>query len=129
MKTQRVPCLTCGDTFSSAKTLKGHILKVHKKIGMFSCDMCDKEFGKKFNLVRHKDSHLRDQAARESERLTFGQTMQGDRRLGESSHTFEEHEEVDVPDNVSQGEFLEDQSHNKEEVIKRTSLGSHLECL
>ena len=121
VKTQRVPCLTCGDTFSSAKTLKGHILKVHKKIGMFSCDICDKEFGKKFNLVRHKDSHLRDQATRESERLTLGQTMQGDRRLDVSSHTFREHEEVEVPDNVSQGEFLEDQGHNKEEVIKKSS--------
>ena len=70
---QRVRCLTCNETFATEKTLKKHILVVHKNSEQQECEFCDKKFANKFNLKRHKDTHLRDQAVKEMDRANFRQ--------------------------------------------------------
>ena len=69
----RVRCLTCNDTFSTVKILKGHIIGVHKGSKPYQCKYCDKKFARKFNLTRHMDTHLRDRVMREMDRLTHRQ--------------------------------------------------------
>ena len=44
---------------------------VHKKVGQIKCQECGISLSTRFNFKRHMDSHLRDEAQRERERLTF----------------------------------------------------------
>ena len=87
VSSQRPRCWTCGETFASAKNLKSHVLKVHKKVGLLSCETCDKKFTKKFNLIRHMNCHLRDQDEKERDRLRFGKSPQAAETLDERSST------------------------------------------
>ena len=82
---QRVRCLTCNDTFASVKILKKHILVVHKNCGQVKCNVCGKKFANKFNLGRHKDTHLRDDSQRARDRLSFREVAlsQWDGELGD----------------------------------------------
>lgn len=47
-------CLLCGNLFKSRKTLLSHNRLVHLGIKNYACTDCDKKFGKKSGLDKHR---------------------------------------------------------------------------
>lgn len=106
---QRVRCLTCNETFATVKSLKKHIMNVHKNSDVRKCGVCGKDFASQFNLKRHMDTHLRDEGQRERDRLAFREvgldhwqwgdmTAGGDGDGGDGEAGGRQEEEVDHED-------------------------------
>ena len=57
-KSEDQKCDVCGKNFSSAKTLRRHIIQAHEKIKPFSCENCEKSYTIKSSLEYHiKSAH------------------------------------------------------------------------
>ncbi len=50
----------CGKTFSKHDSLRRHVDELHKNIRPFVCELCDKSYGRKDYLDRHKRTHEAD---------------------------------------------------------------------
>ena len=52
-KTKKFPCVVCEKKFGKKWNLTNHIEMIHNKTKKFICVVCQKKFGKKWNLINH----------------------------------------------------------------------------
>lgn len=73
----------CGRSFSKFDSLRRHVAELHKGIRPFSCELCDKSYGRKDYLDRHLRNHAAEDAKREAaeaagEPIPVGSLMEDD---------------------------------------------------
>ena len=73
MKEKPFSCQYCDKVFVSIGSVNQHVQYTHKNVEGFLCEICNKAFGKKSNMKRHRQKHAGDVSTSSPENCDPGQ--------------------------------------------------------